>query len=229
MWQQLDLTPALTIHAGIPPAPCVIHIALKGADRSYLETHLPSILPYAFIPRLCIDFFCSGEGQPTGIAVRGLVDQALRGLFEKDLAEIAPALAQPGLVSLWQRRCDEVDVIAAALKGFSCDGYSDGPEDNEEKLKAELWAVVVRHARTKVRLKWAVWDGASGCQQEEEDGEESEDREEEQDEDMLLYESDNDSLLYGLDDEGSREAEEDVLRDADDAMEVRNTPTETEI
>jgi hypothetical protein len=180
MWQQLDLVPALSLDIRAPPQPSVIHLALSCAEVTSVEALLPTILPHAFIPQLCVDFFFSGEGRPAGGTVSSLVDQALRGLWEKDLAKVAPALGAPGLVKQWEGRMEDVDVLAEILADFPFGETSEEKTEEENKVRAQLWTCVTSHVRTEEKLKRIVWDGTSDGQEEEvEEGEESELEEEE--------------------------------------------------
>jgi len=147
------------------------------------------------------------------------VDQGLRGIWGKDLAEAAPVLGTPGLVKKWQSRGDEVDVIAGVLAGSPCSENSEGKKEVEERVKAQLWACVLHHVHTGEKLEMMVWDGASMWQEEEEGG------------DMLLDDSGDYSWQFWVSDEGSKEGEEDEvcrLWDTDDDVAGWDTPPEVE-
>ena len=156
-------------------------------------------------------FSFSGSGP--GAGVRGLVDQALRGVWAGEVARVAPVLGKPGLLRRWESRRRDVDVLASVLAGFG------GSGKGEKKVRAQLWGCVLRHVKTRETLRMAR-DSADEWEEEEEEEEDILELENGWEEDMFFDESEDDGGLSWSSDE---EDEDGLLWDPDDGVEEECT------
>lgn len=136
MWQQLDLSPALSIRAE------EIHISLSRRSGSSVETTLlPGLLPCAHLTRIALAFeFCGVDDLDKGLeALVPLVDVALRSFWGDKIAKLAPILGKVGFLRGLEDREGYVRLVAGALERFC-------PEEQEE-VEGRVWRVVLENLR----------------------------------------------------------------------------------
>ncbi|KAA8896538.1 hypothetical protein FN846DRAFT_272217 [Sphaerosporella brunnea] len=200
LWQQLGLSPSLSIYPDTGEIRLTLLRSIPGEVEEVLKTNLSS----AGMEKIIMNWEFEGRGALSGC--RALVDVALRSFWGDKVAALAPVLGRPGLWGECERRVKYVEVVAGVLEKF-------GPAGGHgESVEALLWRTVLKGVKSE-KMKGVQPDG------DEEWGEPEEmlDLDSEQEllfdaEDELLYDNSEDELLL----ESGAEEEDDLISDGED-------------